>query len=733
MKDSTDVDQNEFKYFNREISLIDFCQRVVEEAEDKNTPILEKLRFLSICSANLDEFFMVRVAGLRAMQKEGIRLTESPEQMPVSEALILVRERTKKLYKRQYEAFHNELLPKLNAEGISLAKISDLSESQFIEVDEYFHEQVFPVLTPLSFDAAHPFPFLANLSMYLVAVPKGIDSEEIVLDRIRFVGVPKVLPRMVPLQTKKKDKFRFILLEDLIEAFLGELFFTDTEMDVFAIRVTRNLDYNLLENQVTDLLKAMQKEVISREYQEVVRIEYDEKMPKDLIEHISEELLVNKESAYAVPWPVDIGGLTGMYKLPLPHLKFRPFNPRLPASFTTKDDIFSIIRKKDLMVHLPFESFYAVTEFMSSAAHDPNVLAIKQTLYRTAGDSPITEALIIAAENGKQVTAIVELKARFDEKNNITWARKLERAGINVVFGFIGMKTHAKMTLVVRKEKNKLVSYAHLSSGNYNSNTAKYYTDVGLFTAHPKITNEVSALFNMVTGFNMNTDLHQMRNHQLLPSLEHISVAPLNIRETFLRYIAREIECAKKHGSGNIIFKCNAIIDKEIIDALYTASQAGVKIKLIVRGICCLRPNVPGLSENIEVISILDRFLEHSRVYYFQGAGEETVLVGSCDLMPRNLDRRVELLLPILDEDIKIRVIQEFLYLYWDDNTKARELQSNGDYVFRVRKPGEIPNRAQEMLINIVREAGIKSIPYDKAIRHNASRQKGRPMAKSKK
>ena len=409
-----------------------------------------------------------------------------------------------------------------------------------------------------------------------------------------------------------------------------------------------------------------------------------------------------------------------------------PFNPRLPPALATTEDMFSVIAKKDLMVHHPYESFYAVTEFLHLAAHDPNVLAIKQTLYRTAGDSPIIEALIAAAENGKQVTAVVELKARFDEKNNIIWARRLERAGANVVFGFVGLKTHCKATLVVRREKNQLIRYVHLSTGNYNSNTAKLYTDLGLFTVDDAIGRDVATIFNLITGFDVLTGTNRLSEDAISAQFTKLAIAPVNLRRNILKLIDEEITYHKASGNGFIMAKMNALVDKDIIDALYRASQAGVKIQLIVRGTCCLRPGVAGISHNISVISIVDRFLEHSRIYYFHAGGEHRVYLASADWMPRNMDRRIEIAFPVENKDIKARLINEVLKTTWDDTAKAWQLNADGKYERRRPAPGQEPMRSQMKFIALARKGGIQSIPYDIAIKHNPMRQAGRPIARKK-
>jgi polyphosphate kinase len=719
-------------YFNRELSWVEFNSRVLEEALLPDTPLLERLKFLGIFTSNLDEFFMVRVAGLVKMLQEGIRVTESPDHLDTSATLEAIRARVQELLVVQYRCLYEQVLPGLEAHDIKIIKVEELTETQRHDVDLYFENEVSPVLTPLACDAAHPFPFLSNQAIYLVVLPKDPEIRgDLDAPAVGFVEVPAVIPRLIPIRTRVKDEVRFILLEDLIAANLSSLFFGFGVEGIYTIRVTRNLDYTLLENKVVDLLKSIQREVVNREHQEVVRLEVEPGLPAGVKALLINRLAITPRDIYEMPRPLYLHGLMDLYNLPKDIFKDPPFNPRLPEALAGSDDIFAVISKKDLLVHHPFESFYAVTDFLNSAAHDPNVLAIKQTLYRTAGDSPIIDALIAAAENGKQVTAVVELKARFDEKNNITWARRLERVGVNVVFGFVGLKTHGKATLVVRREKSGLKRYVHISTGNYNSSTAKLYTDLGLFSASEDLGDDVASLFNLVTGFDILTGGSKFRAKATLPSLAKIAFAPVNLRQHIIQQIDNEIDSIRKHGSGFIMAKMNALIDVDIINALYRASQAGVQIKLIVRGMCCLRPGIKGISENIEVISIIDRFLEHSRVFYFQAAGKHRVFISSADWMSRNMDRRIEFCCPIEDPEIKARIIEEILKTYWADNVKARELRTDGTYVRRTPAAGKAPIRAQQRFIDLAREGGIQSLPYELAIRYNPVTQRGqRPVAK---
>lgn len=720
-------------YLNKELSWLEFNARVLEEALTPSVPIAERLKFLSIFTSNLDEYFMVRVAGLKKMEQEGLRSSDSPDEMNVTLVLQHIRTRVDTLLATQYRCLIHDVLPLLASQNVKILSMKQVTAAQKSTLDAFFDAEISPVLTPLGVDPAHPFPFLVNQAIYLVVIPKSdakgvLDGEP----AVGFVEVPSVLPRLVAIKSDKPGEQCFVLLEDLIASNLESLFFGFQMESAYTIRVTRNLDYNLLENKVVDLLKSIQREMINREHQEVVRVEVDETLPQPYIDLLKQKIGVTDADIYKIPRPMYISGLMDLYRHAPDHLKDPPFNPRLPPVLATSDDIFSVIAKQDLLVHHPYESFYAVTEFLTSAAHDPNVLAIKQTLYRSAGDSPIIEALVSAAENGKQVTAVVELKARFDERNNILWARRLERAGVNVVFGFVGLKTHSKMTLVVRRERGKLVRYVHVSTGNYNSSTAKLYTDIGLFTTDEGIGRDVATIFNLVTGFDVLTGANRLKEEAIVRRLEKIWVAPVNLRKEIIKLIKQEIEFCKRTGHGAIRAKMNALVDKAIIDVLYEASKAGVKIQLIVRGICSLRPGVPGLSSNIEVISIIDRFLEHSRVWHFHAGGENKVYISSADWMPRNMDRRIEIVIPVQNQHVKNRLVNEILQICWLDDSKARVLQPDGSYTRRAPPPGKPAIRSQQRFIDIAREGGIQSMPYELAIRHKPKLKGERPIAKKK-
>lgn len=717
-------------YLNRELSWLEFNSRVLAEGLAEGTPILEQLKFLTIFSSNLDELFMVRVAGLRKLLLEDLPLSDSPDSMPTGEVLREIHSKTQALVGKQYRHLHENVLPGLAQHGVRIAKFLELSESQKTKLSHFFQDQVFPVLTPLAIDATHPFPFMSNLSLYLVVVLGESDASSTSVPLMGLVEIPSVLPRLVSVEQVEAGH-TFVMLEDLVAAHLSSLFLGFSIRASYPIRATRNLDYTLLESEVVDLLKTIQKEVINREHNEAVRLEVSADLPTPLLNSFLSALGLTLEDVYSIDGPLVMGGLKSLCDLPLAHLKDPPFNPRLPQEMARNEDIFALISAGDILLHHPYESFYAVIEFLNSAAHDPHVLAIKQSLYRTSGDSPIIEALIAAAENGKQVTAVVELKARFDEKNNIVWARRLERAGVNVVFGFIGLKTHGKATLVVRKEGVKIVRYVHLSTGNYNSTTAKLYTDIGFFTTDRAVANDVAALFNLLTGFNVLTGDAKLRKKSAFPTFSKLAMSPLNLKSTLMGLIDREIDLKRRGASALIVAKMNALVDRDLIKKLFEASAAGVRVRLIVRGICCLRPNLPGISENIEVISIVDRFLEHSRAFYFSAGGLDEVYIASADWMTRNMERRIEIMFPIEKPGLKRRIIDDILGVSLADNVKAWELLPSGEY--RQKRPSspDLAVRSQQKFIDMARAGGIQSIPYEQAIRHNPSRKKGaRPVAK---
>ena len=711
-------------YFNRELSWLAFNERVLEEAIDPATPLLDRLKFLSIFTSNLDEFFMVRVAGLKQMQKEGFVQCVSPDELPIKDVVKQIKERTQALLQRQYSCLQ-EVLKGLHENDIEIVDFSDLEQRDKNRLFAYFQKEVFPVLTPLAVDPSHPYPFLSNLAIYIIVEFESIpDHSE--AGAVGFVEIPSVIGRLVPLEGDKNNGHRFITLENLVGHHLEHLFLGYQVRNWSVVRVTRNLDYTLLESRVVDLLEAVQKVVADRQHQDAVRLEVADDVPGELVEQLCEILAIDEQvDVYRIPHPLYLPGLMSLYKIDQPTLKEQAFNPRLPSRIGGHKSIFRLIRDRDLLVHHPYESFYAVTKFLGEAAHDENVLAIKQTLYRSSGDSPIIESLTKAAENGKQVTAVVELKARFDEKNNIIWARRLERAGVNVVYGFVGLKTHCKATMVVRREQHGLTRYIHLSTGNYNSQTAQIYTDIGLFTCNEAIGHDISALFNLLTGFNTIGEGGVIKSPSSVPNFKRIILAPIGMRSWVIGQINDVISSKKKGERARVVAKVNGLIDKEIIDALYKASQAGVEITLVVRGICGLRPKIPGLSENIRVISIVDRFLEHSRVYYFQVGKEDRVFLGSADWMTRSMSRRIEMIFPVEDKGIKKRLIGEILGTSVADNQKARYLQPDGSYIRRKPEKAEVAIRSQTRFIELAREEGLKSIPYEKAVRLFKGKKKG--------
>jgi polyphosphate kinase len=713
-------------YINRELSWLAFNSRVLDQACDPRTLVLDRLRFLSIFSSNLDEFFMIRVAGLKKLQSAGVLYCDSPDHSPVHEVYQQIFLSCQAALTRAYQCLHEVVLPQLAHEGVKFFSYGQLSGEQKKFLDHYFTSTIFPLRTPLAVDPSHPYPYLSNLASYLIAEFKPRDEEGENELLTGFVEIPKVLPRVLPLHGQA---YQFILLEELIAAHLDKLFLGMEIISSSLIRVTRDFDYQLHEHTIVDLMASIKKEVLHKTHQEAVRLEVCSHAPSTAVLLTLQNILkLDATGVYLLPAPLALGELSSLYALNLPHCREPDFNPRLPPRLAGQLNIFSLIKEKDLLLHLPYDSFYTVIEFLNSAAIDPQVLAIKQTLYRFSGDSPILDALIRAAENGKQVTVVIELKARFDEKNNVAWAQQLERAGVNVVYGFVGLKTHCKASLVIRQEGLAMVRYAHLSTGNYNPQTARLYTDLALFTAHEGICQDISALFNLLTGFNFVNKSSAVKRGLVLPDFTAIRVAPVSLRNTLVDEIEQVIK-AKERGEVSVICaKLNALVDQTIIEKLYAASAAGVSIKLIVRGACCLRPQLKGLSENIEVISLVDRFLEHSRIYYFQAGTVQHVFLSSADWMNRNMDHRIEVMYPIFDQELKDRIVFEILATYWLDTTKATTLCSDGSYVARLPAVGEIPLRAQTRFIEIAREAGIKSLPYDTAIRHRFEK-KGRPVA----
>jgi polyphosphate kinase len=671
-------------FLNRELSWIEFNRRVLEEAMDETQPLLERLKFLAIFSTNLDEFFMVRVSGLQE-QLEADPLTLSPDGLSPMTQLRLISENLRPLLQQQHECLHQDVLPKLEQHGVRIVPYAEISEAQREKLRQMFTERIFPVLTPLSFDPGHPFPYISNISLNLgtLVLPEQSDDEEDT--KFARIKVPPNVPRLIRLDD---EEFHFVLLEEVIAAHIGTLFPGMRILECRPFRITRDADIEIEEDEAGDLLKSVEQQLRQRRFGFGVRLEVATGMSEQMLRLLKKALDLIDQDVYWCDGILNIPDLIALYKLDLPKLKDKPFTPATPAALRASESIFDAIRHQDILLHHPYDSFAPVVEFLRTAAKDPHVLAIKQTLYRVGQDSPIVQALIEAAEYGKQVAVLVELKARFDEENNIQWARRLERAGVHVVYGWLGLKTHCKATLVVRQESSVLRRYVHLSTGNYNPVTARIYTDLGLFTCDPDFGADASELFNSLTGYS-----RQDNYRKLL-------VAPINLRERFIDLIRREIAHHKAGRKAGIIAKFNSLTDKDIIEELYAASRAGVPIDLIVRGVCCLRPGLKGHSATIRVGSIVGRFLEHSRAYCFINGGEEEIYLGSADWMSRNLDRRVESVFPIEDERIRERVRREVLDIPLADHVKMRWLQSDGTYVRATRTDDGALN-SQEYLLSL--------------------------------
>ena len=669
------------RLINRELGWIEFNSRVLEEGLDKSLPLLERLKFLSIFSTNLDEFFMVRIAGLQE-QLETNPNSLSPDGLTPATQLKLISDRIGPLLKLQSDCLLNDILPGLEQLGIRLIQQKDLTAEEEQSLERFFTERVFPILTPLAVDPGHPFPYISNISLNLGILLRPCGSSREEEPRFARVKIPPNVPRLV----RVNDTHKFVLLEHLVSTHIGSLFPKCTILECQPFRITRDADIEIEEDEAEDLLKSVQQTLRQRRFGFGVRLEISSTMSAPMTELLRRSLQLETQDVYSIDGPLNIPDLMALYKLDLPAAKDKPFEPMIPPVFRQGDSIFDIIRAQDVLLHHPYESFMPVVEFFRTASKDPNVLAIKATLYRVGSDSPIVNALIEAAERGKQVAVLVELKARFDEENNILWARRLEEAGAHVIYGIVGLKTHAKMTLVIRQEGGNLRRYVHLATGNYNPVTARIYTDVCLFTADPEFGADASELFNYLTGFSGQTQYRKL------------FVAPVGLREHLIALIRREAEHKTEGRPAGIIAKCNSLTDTALIEELYAASAAGVPITLIIRGVCCLRPGVPGLSENIRVASIVGRFLEHSRVYLFLNGGKEELYIGSADLMHRNLNRRVEAFFPIRAPQLRMRARTELLEDAVADNTKIRWLQADGNYQ-RVSPIGTESRNIQEELM----------------------------------
>jgi polyphosphate kinase len=656
--------------FNRELSWLEFNRRVLEEGLDRSQPLLERLKFLAIFSTNLDEFFMIRVSGLKQQVEEGV--TElSLDGLTAMQQLKGISEALRPMIDEQMRCLNEEIMPELSGDGIVITPYRALSDRERRSLNAYFMENVFPVLTPQAVDPSHPFPYISNLSLNLGLMiepspDSGVQGFAANLQEPRFarVKVPPIVPRLVPVGDSGTE---FTFLEDVIAANINILFPGMRVGESYAFRVTRDADIEIREDEANDLLQMMEQQLRKRRFGTAVRLEVSQTMPGEMMRTLASSLNLGADDVYTIEGPLNVPDLMALYKIDRPELKDRPLSQTVPLALRSAENVFDIIKRQDVLVHHPYNSFSSVTDFINTAAIDPDVLAIKMTLYRTGQDSPIVRALMEASERGKQVAVLVELKARFDEENNIEWARRLERAGVHVVYGLLGLKTHSKLALVVRREADSLRRYVHIGTGNYNPTTARIYTDMGLFTSNEQIGADATDLFNYLTGFSRQTEYRRLL------------VAPVNLRERMIALIEREISNHKDGHAARIIAKINSLTDTKIIRELYKASQAGVPVDLIVRGICALRPGVPGLSETITVTSIVGRFLEHSRIFYFSNADDEDVYIGSADWMMRNLDRRVELVTPIDDPRLK-KHLKEVLDLCLRDNVKARRLLPEGSY-----------------------------------------------------
>ena len=682
-------------YYNRELSWVKFNERVLGEARDKNNPLFERLKFLSITASNLDEFFMVRVASLKDMINAHYKKTDIAGLTP-GKQIARLSVVTHELVNQQYSTYNRLLLPQLEQEGITFVhSYKQLTEEQKKYADTYFLENVYPVLTPMAVDSSRPFPLIRNKSLNIGALLVKKNSKEESL--FATVQVPSVLNRIICLPSDE-GKTTILLLEQLIEANMEKLFLNYDIVCAHTFRIMRNADLSIEEDEAEDLLKEIEKQLKKRQWGEVIRIEVGTDMDTHLLEILKEELGILEDDIYRLNGPIDLTFLMKLYGLEgYDHLKKVPYVPQQVWEIEEAEDIFAAIRNQDILLHHPYQTFQPVVDFIRQAAIDPEVLAIKQTLYRVSGNSPIIAALAKAAENGKQVTVLVELKARFDEENNIVWAKKLEKAGCHVIYGLVGLKTHSKITLVVRREEDGIRRYVHLGTGNYNDSTAKIYTDVGLLTCSEEIGEDATAVFNMLSGYSEPLFWNSL------------AVAPLWLKDRFLELIKRETENAKQNKKARIIAKINSLCDQDVIVALYEASMAGVQIDLIVRGICCLKVGIKGVSDNISVRSIVGDFLEHSRIFYFENAGKSQIFCASADWMPRNLERRVEIMFPIEEEKLKQKLIH-ILNVMLEDNIKASFMNAKGEYV-KPDKRGKTLVNCHETFCN---EAVAESDSYRK-------------------
>lgn len=677
-------------YNNRELSWLDFNKRVLEEAMDDRNALLERYKFLAIFSSNLDEFFMVRVAGLLDQLKAGFNRPENKAGLTPSEQLEAIATIVHELIEKHDQTYLHQLTPLLTKEHVQMISISDVSDADLSFLENHFNERIFPVLTPMAIDAYRPFPMLLNkslnLAVSLTESTKSNDNQSS-CEKLAIVQVPSVIKRYIELPTQNGTR-RFVLLEQVISRFIDRFFIGYRVKSVTAFRITRNADLTIHEDEADDLLHEIEEELKKRKWGATVRLEVQDQVhDKQVVDYLVEELEIHKKDVYFIQSPLDLTFLFSFYnsvQSTHEHLVEETFIPQIPQDLLGKKDIFETALHQDILLHHPYESFEPIVEFISQAADDPDVLAIKQTLYRVSGNSPIIQSLKRAAENGKQVTVLVELKARFDEQNNVQWAKELEKAGCHVIYGMTHLKTHSKITLVVRRKKDKIERFVHLGTGNYNDATARIYTDLGLITSNEQIGLDATNFFNYLSGYTEK------------PRYHHLIVSPFDIRDEFMQLIDQEISFHQQFGDGQIIAKMNSLTDKKIIMKLYEASIAGVKIDLIVRGICCLRPGIKDISEHINVRSIVGTFLEHTRIYYFHHHGEQKVFLSSADMMTRNMDNRVEILFPILKMHLKERIYTS-LHLLLKDNVKAREQDSSGEYHYVERKADEKEINSQLM------------------------------------
>jgi len=684
-------------FINRELSLLDFQRRVLEEGLDEDNPPLERAKFLAFVGNNLDEFFMVRVAGLKKQIAAGV-VDGSTDGMTPAEQLAAIRKVTLRIMTEAQLSFQDDLVPLFDKQGIHILDYKDLTQKQEETADSYFAEVIFPVLTPMAFDPGHPFPHISNLSLNLAVLIRDTS------DHFARIKVPGTLPRLVPIKRSsgsvRKDgtvphHHYFVWLEQLIAANLDSLFPGMEVIESHPFRVTRDADVMIQELEASDLLESIEQGVRQRRFGSVVRVTVNKAMPAHIRGILVENLQMDPNDMYTLEGSLGLSTLMNLYQVDRFDLKDQSFVPSIPAPLsgeTYDGNIFAAIRQSDILVHHPYDSFVPVVDFLRAAAKDPDVYAIKQTLYRTGHDSPVINALLDAREAGKQVTVLVELKARFDEESNIGWARTMERQGVHVIYGLLGLKTHSKIALVVRKEGESIRRYVHLATGNYNAVTALSYEDIGMFTIDEDIGADATDLFNYLTGYSTKQDYRKLL------------VAPVNMRERMTALIEREIKHQRSGETGHLVFKMNSLVDRRMIKKLYEASMVGVKVDLIVRGMCSLRPGVKSISENIRVLSVVGRFLEHSRIYYFRNGGQEEILLGSADLMPRNINNRVEVLFPVQDENFIRYLKDDVLAEYQNDNVKARLMKSDGTYEKVSSKDGDAPLNIQVKLFDIRQE-----------------------------